>query len=583
MILKALYDYYNRMEGLAPEGMEYKDIVFIIDIDKEGNFIRVEDTRIEKKAQQFLVVKGQRTSGVKPYLFWDNVGYTLGYTKAYSDLEIEKQGKNSPEALAKFEKEIEKTKRTHQALIKKYAEISEKFQNESLKAVSLFYANGGVERIKQSDYWESITKSPTVNVSYRVGSDTKIVAEDPQLRSYASAEDSNSDVDSSICLITGEKSTPSIISTATPIKGSQATAKLVSFQVSSGYDSYGKEQGLNAPISKKADAAYTTALNHLLNSKNKYVIGNRTMIFWTSSNNDASKEAEDGLLALLGLNREDNDPNRNIENVRKVYSSIFSGTLKTTLDDKFYFLGLAPNSARIAVVYWNELPLREFAGHILKHFEDMEIAGGQVRNPYYGVYKILSNVVLKGKVPDVQPNLPEAVIKSIVEGTPYPFSLYSACIRRIRAEQEVYIGRAAIIKAYLNRLNDNNKKIEIMLDKENTNPGYLCGRLFATLEYIQEKSNGGNSTTIRSRYMNAASSTPSVVFPTLINLSVHHSDKLPKGSQVYFEKLKSEIIGQLDSGEFPALLNIYDQGRFMVGYYQQRQDFYSKDDNESNN
>lgn len=59
-----------------------------------------------------------------------------------------------------------------------------------------------------------------------------------------------------------------------------------------------------------------------------------------------------------------------------------------------------------------------------------------------------------------------------------------------------------------------------MLDKSNTNQGYLCGRLFAVLDKIQEDANGIHS--IRERYMNAASSTPASVFATILNLSSHH-------------------------------------------------------------
>ena len=58
MILKALYDYYHRSgDDVAPFGMEYKEIGFLIVIDGEtGEFLRFEDRRIYKKsAQQFLV------------------------------------------------------------------------------------------------------------------------------------------------------------------------------------------------------------------------------------------------------------------------------------------------------------------------------------------------------------------------------------------------------------------------------------------------------------------------------------------------------------------------------------------------
>ena len=120
-----------------------------------------------------------------------------------------------------------------------------------------------------------------------------------------------------------------------------------------------------------------------------------------------------------------------------------------------------------------------------------------------------------------------------------------------------------------------------MLDKENQTQGYLCGRLFAVLDKIQEEANGIHS--IRERYMNAASSTPSSVFSTILNLSMHHTESLTNdGRKVYFEKLKQEIIDKISPDGFPAHLDLLDQGRFFVGYYQQRQDFFTGK-NETNN
>ena len=112
-----------------------------------------------------------------------------------------------------------------------------------------------------------------------------------------------------------------------------------------------------------------------------------------------------------------------------------------------------------------------------------------------------------------------------------------------------------------------------MLDKENHNQGYLCGRLFAVLDKIQEDANGIH--TIRERYMNSASATPAMVFATILNLSVHHLEKLSAGGQIKYEKLKQEIISKINADGVPAHLNLQDQGRFFVGYYHQRQDFFT--------
>ena len=113
-----------------------------------------------------------------------------------------------------------------------------------------------------------------------------------------------------------------------------------------------------------------------------------------------------------------------------------------------------------------------------------------------------------------------------------------------------------------------------MLDDKNTNQGYLCGRLFAVLDKIQDEANNQHS--IRERYMNSASSTPAAVFATILNLSYHHSDKLNEGRKVWFEKIKQEIVDKISSDGFPAHLDLQDQGRFFVGYYQQTQWFYTK-------
>lgn len=573
MILKALYDYYQRCEGLPSLGMEEKQIGFLVVIDKNGNFLRFEDCRIDKNtAKSFLVTKsvGRSSAPVANYLY-DNSAYVLGIS-----------GKESGKEQLYFD-----------TFKKKIHSIAEFFpDNEDIKSLLLFYSKTKEELLllfEIDPLWEDITKNLSKKYSlfsFRIDGDVKIIAEKKELLQL---EDSDTDkTNRRICLITGECAETVETTTATMIPGSQATAKLVAFQIKSGYDSYGKDKCDNAPISQKAEFAYTTALNTMLarDSRNKFMIGGRTFLFWASSNNEACHEAEESIFNLLGfVEKEQDDPNARINQVRKVFMSIYSGVLKSNSDDKFYILGLAPNSARIAVVYWSETTLKDFAGKILCHFSDMEIVDTrQQKRPYAGLKDILGAVTLGGKHSDATPNLPDAVVKSIFQGIPYPQTLFASAVRRIRAEQDVapYGNpcRVAIIKAYLNRLNDNNKKIQTMLDKENSNLGYLCGRLFAVLDKIQQDANHINS--IQERYMNAASATPATVFATILNLSSHHSEKLNEGSKIFYEKLKQEIIDKLPADGFPAHLDLQDQGRFFVGFYHQRQYFFNKkDDNDT--
>lgn len=572
MILKALYDYYNRCGDLAPTGMEYKEISFLVVIDEKGNFKRLEQRGDDKNGQKFLVMKGVRSGKTpKPYLFWDNVEYVFDYCKEQADVQEEAD----EAAKKKLEEEIAKTHAKNLALIEKFKEIANQFPEEiELRAVCDFYDKGGLDAVKKDTLWPEVEKKPTVNVSFLVEGRTKIVAENPCLQCFATSSDQGRKQKHSVCLITGEQCDPVATTTPTAIAGGNPSgSRLVAFQTNKGYDSYGKSQCLNAPMSKDAEAAFTTALNRMLakGSHNKFKLGNRTFVFWASSDDEASRKMEDGLFDLLGVTDErDDDPNAKIEEVRKVFKAISSGMLKTNLDDRFYILGLAPNVARIAVVYWSETSLKEFATNIERHFSDMEIVDNRKEpKPYMGLRNMLSAVTLSGS--NVTPNLPEAVAKSIFLGIPYPYTLFSTCIRRIRAEEgEVRISRAAIMKAYLNRLNEKNqKKINIMLDKQNLNPGYLCGRLFAVLENLQFAANGQD--TIRASYMNAASATPSAVFPTILKLSNSHYSKLAKdkkGLAVFFDNQKKEIMAMIQ--DFPDTLELSDQGRFFLGYYHQK-------------
>lgn len=556
MILRALYDYYHRCGDLPAFGMELKEIGFIIVINKDGDFLRFEDRRIDKKsAQQFLVKKSVgRSSGVAPNTLYDNSQYVFGYMPEKGDMD--------------------KMRKYYDAFKSKIEDLYVLApDNNILKALVGFYKQEPsviVESMHHDSLWEEIVANLNKKYSlfsFLIEGDTEIVASKQNLIQLSDCENKS---DGNICLVSGIKGLTARVHSKTPFQGNSFSS-LVSFMEGKGYDSYGKSQGMNAPVCEEAEFAYTTALNHMLraDSHNKFSIGNRTFLFWASSDSDAAKASEDSLFAFFGKSDGD-DPNRRIELVKKTFMSIYNGQLPSNGNDKFYILGLAPNSARIAVVYWTEVPLYEFARTISRHFEDMEIIDARKdKKPYFGLHVILGTVTLGGKSSDATPNLPDAVVKSIFQGLPYPASLYQACIRRIRAEQSLNVTRAAIIKAYLNRLNDNNKKIEIMLDKENNNQGYLCGRLFAVLENLQYAAN--KQDTIRSSYMNAASSTPAAVFSTILKLSNSHYSKLAKdkkGLAVYFDSQKEEIIAKLK--DFPETLDLQDQGRFFLGYYHQK-------------
>lgn len=117
------------------------------------------------------------------------------------------------------------------------------------------------------------------------------------------------------------------------------------------------------------------------------------------------------------------------------------------------------------------------------------------------------------------------------------------------------------------------------LDKESKNVAYRLGRLFAVLEKAQKDAVPGAKSTIMDRYYGSASATPRVVFPQLIRLGQHHIQKSDYGFAV--DKMIEEIISGIQ--EFPAHLSLDDQGVFAIGYYHQRQAFFTKSEDKKEN
>ena len=118
------------------------------------------------------------------------------------------------------------------------------------------------------------------------------------------------------------------------------------------------------------------------------------------------------------------------------------------------------------------------------------------------------------------------------------------------------------------------------LDKENKNPAYLCGRLFAVLEKLQRDVSGNSlNTTIKDSYFASAASKPAIVFPKILKLAQNHLKK--SKIAVYYNKLIGEIVDKLGS-EFPDTLLLTEQGKFMIGYYQQYQSFFTKNNSVDN-
>jgi CRISPR-associated protein Csd1 len=437
--------------------------------------------------------------------------------------------------------------------------------------------------LERQPAWADALESNAV-LSFRLHGDLDLVCQRPTVVNAALSVSTDDDAPQAMCLVTGEQaSVERLHASIKGVWGAQTSgANIVSFNARA-FESYGKteRQGENAPVSRAAAFAYTTALNHLLrkDSPQRIQVGDASTVFWAERDSDFETAAAD----IFGDPPKD-DPDCGTRAVQALLDAVHSGKWGHSDEHmRFYVLGLAPNAARISIRFYHCVTLRELGQRIAQHFEDLSLARGPHDQQYPSLFRLLAAVAVQNKADNIPPNLGGAIVDAIFAGanTPYPSLWLNVAVGRCRAEQNVNYLRAAAIKACLNRqmryarLSSSNPSLEQeflpMLDLTNTNPAYRLGRLFAALERIQEASAGGPgklNSTIRDRYYGAASSTPVAVFTTLLRLKNAHLKKLSVGQAAWFEKLLGEILDSVT--DFPNHLQLTDQGRFALGYYHQR-------------
>jgi CRISPR-associated protein Csd1 len=565
MILQALNDYYERKSEtreLAPEGFERKDIPFVIVLDEHGELQQIDDTREgsgkKKSTQSFVVPQGiKKTSGVAANLLWDTAEYALGVDTRGNAQRVAEQ---------------------HAAFKARIDALSAAKDDPGIVAVQRYLGAVDFARLEREPHWAEIRDSNPV-VAFRLASDnsaTLICQRAAVVAAIASTGDA-ADTEQAFCLVRGEvdriaRLHPSIKG----VWGAQTSgANIVSFNLPA-FNSYGKDQGANAPVGARATFTYTTAINHLLRkgSKQRLQVGDASTVFWASG--DSTFESD--FPSYFAADDKD-DPDRGIQAVQHLYEATKTGVyIENDSEARFCVLGLAPNAARIAIRFWHVAPVKEFAEHIRQHFDDIAIDKPVYEKPYLTLFRLLTSIALLGKADNIPPDLAGDTMRAVLTGLLYPAVFWQAALRRIRAEQEITYPRTAILKASLNRLIRHQqfsaKELLMSLDKSNTDPGYRLGRLFAALERIQGAAQPGINSTIRDRYYGAASSAPASVFPILLKLKNHHLAKLDSPALVvWFEKLLGEVFDGIKT--FPPRLSLAEQALFAVGYYHQQQDFFA--------
>lgn len=589
MILKALYDYYQAMAELgkgeiAQFGMDWVTISFVIIINEDGTFKDIESTKLEA----LLPTDKTRTAAVVPYILWDKASYVLGLS--------DKEGGRVKQEFDSFRKEIQKIHK-------------ETPENIGFRAIHLFYEK---EQYLEAQKNEALQKAKGGWIAFRLSTTSdphQLIGSDEDARQYRIADESNRASVDACCMITGKRE--SIAKTHKGIKISRDNPPLISFQINAGYDSYGKEQGANAPISERASDAIAKGLNILLEwgRNTNYKIGDTTFVFWSTlqkddllsaykeatftglpSDSDFDDEEEDEASSSSNESKEKLDPERNVRVLKRALE-VVRGYQSSHIDkehpDRFYILGLTPNKSRLSVKLWMEGTVREIVGNTLQHLEDMNIVRfngllDEEAPPLRSIYKIMQAIYTATDSTKWPRQVVQELLESIIKGLPYPPALQMACLERIHhdhtSKYPVTELRAALLKAYINRKHKKNPQIThltMALDKSNSNPAYLAGRLFALLERIQEKAIPGVKANITDRYFRTASATPGIIFGRLLQLSAFHLSKIKKehgGLGYYFDRQIQEVLELLPGGQatFDKFFTPDQQSIFAVGYYHQK-------------
>jgi CRISPR-associated protein Csd1 len=580
MILGALDDLYRRLERdasyLIPRlGYSVQKVTFRIVLRQDGSLVEIQDARTPSgKAlrPRFLVVPGETKSsgsGLNPGFLWDNSGYMLGW---------------KPE-----DEDPERTARAFESFRQRHLDLETRIASPAFSAVCRFLREWEPDRARDHPVLSEVSSGFGV---FQILGETRCLHEDPVIRAWweLHADDEAPSPPRGQCLVTGEDAPLAATHPKIKLRGGQPSgASLVSFNEDS-YESYGRPQSLNAPVSTAVAFRYAAALNGLVGepkrSKHSIALGDTTVVFWT----DRPSVTEDifARFALGDGGESDEDEAGAVqdESVRQKLDAFLHalrrgqeayGELGDDPDaTSFFLLGLSPNAARVVVRFFHRSTLGELLKNLRRHFEDIRIEAQPARGrrradpEFPPLWLLLSQTAREPK--DVPPLLPGAILRSVILGEPYPDALYSAVLRRIRADRRVDYPRACVLKGWLKR--NRQEEISMALDPARRDTAYRLGRLFAVLEKTQLDAAEGSklNTTIRDRFFGAAAATPGVAFPRLLRLHQHHLAKLGPGRKVNRVKLVQEIFEGLDG--FPSHLGLADQGSFAVGYYHQMSDFY---------
>lgn len=602
MILTALARCYYRLAAepdvaghpkVPPYGFSEEKIGWVLVLDAEGQLLDVVPHLTDDKKPQPRLMSvprpEKRTSGVKPNFLWDKTAYALGVEA------------NKDKASAK-EQPLMVSEKAFTAFRDLHLQALKDTQDEGLLALRRFLERWQPEQFSDSP---CSTEMLDANVVFKLDGTRGYIHQREAAQTLWAGYLKSDEAEQGLCLVSGEQASIARLHPAIKgVYGGQSSGgSIISFNKES-FTSFGKEQGANAPVSEVAAFAYTTALNYLLRRENGHclTIGDASTVFWAEANTPEQAAAAEACFAGMVEPPDDEQQNQKIFNILEQIAKgrpLQDIDPELSPDTRFYILGLAPNVSRISIRFWYQSTFGQLAENFARYRHDLliEPPAWGVKPP--SVWRILLETTPKRKgadgrlkksdSKDIPPQLAGEYMRAILTGRPYPKTMLSQMIGRIRADGYISGLRVAVIKGVINRNGLYKEELSMRLNEETCDIPYRLGRLFAIIELAQSSALGELNAGVRDKFYGGASSSPYSTFPLLLDNYRTHISSLRKGKKAkwvkgdskklanWLESKVGEIVGVFDAETpFPRHLSLEEQGRFVVGYYQQRFKKYSK-------
>ncbi len=593
MLIKALSDYYDILEAsgkVLPAGYSKVKIHYIVSLTEDGEMDDVLDRQITeeiptgkgkikqiKHPQEFQMPQRTEKPGIDANIIEHRPLYLFGLNMVEDELTPDDR--------------TGKARKSHEVFVNANLEFLEGLDTPVVNAFRCFMQNWKPEMQTENKFLKDLKKNYGKSgfAFCLSGSPDKMLHDDPQVkrkweeRLQETVADGQR-LETAQCAISGERAPIARIHNKIKgVYGGLATGSVLIGFNNASENSYGNEQSYNSNVSELVMKKYTEALNYLLASdKHKITLDELTIVFWVMN----SKESDENLFKMLLLGPSEQ---LDVSKTETMLQELWKDASRAKLSEgrllsleqidpnvDFYMIGLKPNSSRLAIKFIIQKQYADILYNIARFQKELQISR-EVQTISLPRIK-MELISPKSKNEKANPALITKLFEAVLYGTPYPTALLDTLVRRAKTDEgRINAVRAGVLKACINR-NYPKEELKVALDKENRNQAYLCGRLFAVLEKIQQDASGGNlNRTIKDSYFASACAKPTQVFPKLLVLSQNHLNKAKY--QVFYNQLLGEIMDKLE-GEFPDTLSLKEQGKFIVGYYQQNLKLWEKHSDE---